>query len=120
MSIPSASWATQIGVIASRALAVSRHERPAIDPLSSIKKTVSNEVRNAYRSSFIAVVVEGMVGATTGAGAEEGAAGEYAGGGSVAGVVNAFIPARSRNQSATLVSLRSNSHLGIESLIYDR
>lgn len=77
-------------------MAVSRHDRPAIDPLSSIKNTVSNEVRNAYRSSFTAEVdVEGVAGAMTGAGA--GATGEYAGGGSVAGVENAFMPARSRN-----------------------
>ena len=47
MSIPSLSWAVQIGVIASRACAVSRHERPAILPESSMRKIVSKVERKA-------------------------------------------------------------------------
>ena len=47
MSMPSASWAVQIGVMAARAVDVSRQELPAIEPESSIKKMVSNVVRNA-------------------------------------------------------------------------
>ena len=38
ISIPVLSWAVQIGVIAARAAEVSRYERPAIDPQSSVKK----------------------------------------------------------------------------------
>lgn len=51
MSIPSLSCAVQIGVIVSRASAVSRHLDPAIEPESSIRKTVSKLVRKAYGSS---------------------------------------------------------------------
>lgn len=40
-----------MGTIADSASRVSRHDRPAIDPESSIKKTVSNCDRNAYLSS---------------------------------------------------------------------
>ncbi len=47
MSMPSLSWAVQIGVIVARAAAVSRHERPAIEPESSIRKMVSKVVRKA-------------------------------------------------------------------------
>ncbi len=47
MSIPSLSWAVHIGVMDLRASEVSRHERPAIDPESSIRKTVSKVDRNA-------------------------------------------------------------------------
>ena len=56
MSMPSASWVVQIGVIADRAAAVSRHERPAIDPESSIRKTVSKVERKAYGLSFAFVI----------------------------------------------------------------
>jgi len=47
MSIPSASWAVQIGVMVRRARDTSRHERPAMLPESSIRKIVSNWLRNA-------------------------------------------------------------------------
>jgi hypothetical protein len=53
---------------------------------------VSKELRNAYRSSLVAVLDDGMADALT-AGATPAVAGLYAGGGSV-GVVNAFIPGR--------------------------
>ena len=47
MSMPSASWAVQIGVMAVRAADVSRQELPAMEPESSIKKMVSKVVRKA-------------------------------------------------------------------------
>ena len=47
MSIPSASWAVQIGVMVARAWAVSRQERPAMEPESSIRKIVSKVERKA-------------------------------------------------------------------------
>lgn len=54
---------------------------------------MSNELRNAYLSSAadetVAAVAFGAIGAACSSG------GEYAGGGSVVGVVNAFIPGRS-------------------------
>lgn len=51
MSIPSASWAVQIGVMVIRASAVCRQRPPAMDPESSITKIVSKVSRNAYASS---------------------------------------------------------------------
>lgn len=51
--MPSASWAVQIGVITERASLVSRHDRPAMLPESSIRKTVSNCVRKAYLESAV-------------------------------------------------------------------
>src|ERR1051326_8423698 len=51
MSMPSASCAVQMGVMVSRACCVSRHDRPAMLPESSIKNTVSKLLRKAYRSS---------------------------------------------------------------------
>lgn len=60
MSIPLASWVVQMGVIAERAAAVSRQLRPAIEPLSSIKNTVSNCVRNAYGESDVVSIAPGM------------------------------------------------------------
>jgi hypothetical protein len=43
----------QIGVMVSRASLVSRYNRSSILPLSSIRKTISNYVRKAYRESTI-------------------------------------------------------------------
>jgi len=51
MSMPSLSWATHIGVIASRAADVSFQRDPAIEPESSIRKIVSKVARKAYWSS---------------------------------------------------------------------
>ena len=48
MSMPTLSWAVQMGVMAARAAEVSRHERPAMEPESSIRKIVSKVVKNAY------------------------------------------------------------------------
>ena len=45
--MPSASCWVQIGVMAARAAEVSRHERPAMLPLSSIRKIVSKLERKA-------------------------------------------------------------------------
>ena len=56
MSMPSASWAVQIGVMAVRAADVSRQELPAMEPESSIRKMVSKVVRNAYGSSAVALM----------------------------------------------------------------
>ena len=47
MSIPSASWETQIGVMDSRASWVSRQRLPAMEPESSIRKVVSKVLRKA-------------------------------------------------------------------------
>lgn len=51
MSRPSASWAVQIGAMAAIAAEVSRHDRPAMDPLSSMRKRVSKVRRKAYGES---------------------------------------------------------------------
>lgn len=51
MSMPSLSWAVQIGVMALSASDVSRHERPAMDPESSMRNTVSNVVKKSYALS---------------------------------------------------------------------
>lgn len=59
MSIPSASWAVQIGVMVIRASAVCRQMPPAMDPESSITKIVSKVSRNAYASS--ATGAEGLL-----------------------------------------------------------
>jgi hypothetical protein len=45
--MPSASWAVQMGVMARRASLTSRQERPAMEPESSMTKTVSKLVRKA-------------------------------------------------------------------------
>ena len=45
--MPSASYWVQIGVMAASAAAVSRHERPAMLPESSIRKIVSNVDKKA-------------------------------------------------------------------------
>ena len=45
--MPSASCCVQIGAMAARAEDVSRHERPAMLPLSSIRKIVSKLDRKA-------------------------------------------------------------------------
>lgn len=76
ISMPSLSWAVQIGVMAAKAAEVSRHERPAIDPESSIKKIVSKVVRNAYGLSVD--------------GAKDVAGAVYEGGASSDGVANGF------------------------------
>jgi hypothetical protein len=94
MSMPSASRWVQIGVIISKALPVSLHERPAMDPESSIRKMVSKDLRNAYWSSFsggpdTSDCANGCI-----AGCPIGL-GVYAGGGSFAGVLKALIPGRS-------------------------
>lgn len=47
MSMPSASCWVQIGVIDASAALVSRHERPAMEPESSIRKMVSKVDKNA-------------------------------------------------------------------------
>src|SRR3954453_21545689 len=49
--MPLASWAAQMGEMARRAFLVSRHDEPAREPLSSIRKTVSKLERKAYGSS---------------------------------------------------------------------
>ena len=47
MSRPSLSGAVQIGGMVARAAAVSRQERPAMEPESSIRKRVAKGVRKA-------------------------------------------------------------------------
>lgn len=59
--------------MAERAFSVSLQLRPRILPLSSIRKTVSNCVRNAYRESFTSLIELCVVDLATGL---------YAGGGS--------------------------------------
>lgn len=51
MSIPSTSRSVQMGAMADRAASVSRQLRPAMLPLSSTRKRVSNWLRNAYGES---------------------------------------------------------------------
>lgn len=51
MSIPSASCAVQIGVMAFKAADTSFQDRPAMLPESSIRKMVSKSERKAYGSS---------------------------------------------------------------------
>ena len=51
MSIPSASCDVQTGVMAASAAFVSRQLRPAMLPLSSMRKMVSNWRRKAYGES---------------------------------------------------------------------
>ena len=80
ISMPSASWAVQIGVMDFNASAVSFQLRPAMLPLSSIKKTVSKEERKAYGSSGVEAV--GLVGEFDIGPGLTGATGEYSGGGS--------------------------------------
>jgi hypothetical protein len=70
--MPSESCAVQIGVMALSAAAVSRQLRPAILPLSSIRKIVSNCVRKAYGESSVICIAPGT--------AAEFVGGEYAGG----------------------------------------
>lgn len=77
MSIPSASCDVQMGAIALSAASVSRQLRPAMLPLSSIRKTVSNSRKKAYGESSPAT---GFVVAGEGARSAAGAA-EYGGGG---------------------------------------
>jgi len=55
MSMPSASWAVQMGVMVLRASCVSRHERPDMLPESSMRKTVSKVERMEKPVSSIAV-----------------------------------------------------------------
>ena len=88
MSMPSLSKAVQIGVMADKAALVSRQERPAMDPESSMTKMVSNLERKAYLLSVEgATSAEGAVYAgTDGIGietgdADSGAGPEYGGGG---------------------------------------
>lgn len=75
---------------------VSRHERPAMEPESSSRITVSKVARNAYLSSApdeLAFAAGVAVGRFTNDGAETSTGdGEYAGGGSFDGTVNAFMP----------------------------
>ena len=47
MSMPSLSCAVHIGAMDAMAREVSRHERPAMDPESSIRKMVSKVDRKA-------------------------------------------------------------------------
>ena len=47
MSMPSLSWAVQMGAMAAMAREVSRHERPAMEPESSMRKMVSKVLRKA-------------------------------------------------------------------------
>lgn len=61
-----------MGVMAVNADAVSRQLRPAILPLSSMRKMVSNWVRNAYGESSVNCIGPGTT--------AELAGGEYAGG----------------------------------------
>ena len=82
---------------------VSRHERPAMEPESSIKITVSKVARKAYLSSVpdALVAVEVFVGRS----AKDGPVGltgdgEYAGGGSFDGTVKAFMPGLSGRRVA--------------------
>jgi hypothetical protein len=79
MSIPSASWAVQMGVTVIRASAVWRQRLPAMEPESSITKIVSKVSRNAYASS--ATGAERLLLDATGCTAAFGAA-VYAGGAS--------------------------------------
>ena len=70
ISMPSLSWAVQIGAMDEMAAAVSRHFAPDMLPLSSIRKTVSKWLRKANWLS-VPAAVEAFVGA------------EYAGGASL-------------------------------------
>ena len=72
MSMPSLSWAVQTGVMVARASEVSRQRLPAMEPESSIRKTVSKLERKAYGSSAVGAtaavkVVVGDRGAAFGA-----------------------------------------------------
>jgi hypothetical protein len=51
MSIPSGSWAVQIGAIAAIALAAEVQFEPFMLVLSSTRKIVSNVLRNVYADS---------------------------------------------------------------------
>ena len=62
MSMPSLSWAVQMGAMAEIAAAVSRHLAPDMLPLSSIKKTVSKWERKANWLS-VPAAAEGFAGA---------------------------------------------------------
>ena len=65
MSIPSASCSVQMGVMVFSASAVSRQERPAMEPESSIRKTVSKVERkekSLSSTSFEAWLDGGMTG----------------------------------------------------------
>jgi len=88
MSMPSASYSVQMGVMADSASEVSRQLRPAMEPLSSMRKTVSNCARNAYGESALFELAGFEVWtlwAGTAAGAMVGGGVlEYAGGGSCA------------------------------------
>jgi hypothetical protein len=78
MSMPSASCAVQIGAMVINASAVWRQRLPAMDPESSMRKTVSNSSRKAYASSATgAVLVRAGLATVAAFGA-----GEYAGGAS--------------------------------------
>ena len=73
MSIPSASYCVQIGVMACNASAVSRQERPAMEPESSIRKMVSKVARKLKSVSPSEVEEEEVVGGTVlGCGIERG------------------------------------------------
>lgn len=58
-SMPSASCAVQMGAMVRRAAEVSRHERPAMLPESSMTKMVSKVERKAYGSSAVCVIGPG-------------------------------------------------------------
>ena len=60
MSIPSASCCVQIGVMACSARAVSRQERPAMEPESSIRKRVSKVERKEKSVSPVEEEVDGV------------------------------------------------------------
>jgi hypothetical protein len=81
MSIPSASWAVQMGVMVIRASAVWRQRLPAMEPESSITKIVSKVSRKAYASSAMGAGAEGLLLDALGWTAAFGAA-VYAGGAS--------------------------------------
>ena len=82
MSTPSLSYLVQMGVIVFSAASVSRHLDPAIEPESSMRKTVSNVLRNVYGSSAPSVVLELLLAAgLTGVGGQSAAA-VYGGGAS--------------------------------------
>ncbi len=115
--MPSASRATMIGRSWASAWDVSRQDRPAIEPESSIRRMVSKVVRKVYGSSSCrAELVEGAGDEAraaaafpvyAGAGLRVGpdvAVGEgvYAGGGSLEGTVNAFMPGRSEGTGVSL------------------
>lgn len=57
MSTPSASCCVQMGVMDDKADWTSRHERPTMEPESSIRKMVSKEERKAYWSSGVEAVM---------------------------------------------------------------